>query len=46
VDNAALYTSDHLAKVRHPIHYFNNKFQILYTLMQDVAIDERLMKLP
>ena len=43
VENAALDASDCLAKVRYPIHYVNNKFQTLYTLMQDIAIDESLM---
>jgi hypothetical protein len=46
VDNAALYASDRLAKARHPIHYFDNKFQILYTLMHDIAINENIIKLP
>jgi hypothetical protein len=45
VDNAALDTSDHLTEVRYPTDYFNNKFQTLYTLMQDTAMDESLMKL-
>jgi len=30
--------------VRYPINYFKNKFQTLYTLMQDIAVDESLMK--
>jgi len=45
VDKAPIYASDRLAKVRYPIHYFNNKFQALYTLIQDIAIDESLMEL-
>jgi hypothetical protein len=45
VDSAALDPSYHLVKMRYPIDYFNNKFQTLYTPMQDIAVDEGLMKL-
>lgn len=45
VDSAALDASNRLAKVRYPIDYINNKFQNLYTLMQDIAVDGTLMKL-
>ncbi|GFG29303.1 hypothetical protein Cfor_03731 [Coptotermes formosanus] len=46
VDNATLDASDRLVRVRYPNGYFNNnKFQTLYTPMQDIAIDESLMKL-
>jgi hypothetical protein len=45
VGSAALDASNHLAKVRYPIDYINSKFQNLYTLMQDIAVDESLMKL-
>ena len=42
VDSAALDASYHLAGVEYPIDYINNKFQTLYTLMQDIAVDESL----
>ena len=45
VDSATLDVSNHLAKVRYPIDCFTNKFQTLYILMQDIAVDESLMKL-
>jgi len=31
--------------MRYSIDYINNKFQNLYTLIQDIAVDESLMKL-
>jgi hypothetical protein len=45
IDNAELNVSYHLAKDRRRTDHFNNKFQTLYTLKQDTAIDKSLLKL-
>ncbi len=43
-DNNACKIADKLRKVKPVIKYFNKKFQELYVMEEDIAIDESLMK--
>ena len=43
-NNNTSNTTDKLCKIRPVINYFNQKFKEVYTMQQDIAIDEPLMK--